>query len=161
MLLYEYFIARSNKLLVSQIDNHQYHENELVQVQLPLHLPYVTTDGEYERVDGEIEFNGMHYNYVKRKVQNDTLYLLCLPNTAKTKLYKDRNDFAQESSVPAPEKNSKFPLLKKGYHEWGQPKPQVNLVLIASNNKPEYAVPVNDLLTSFIDVPFHPPKHSC
>ena len=161
LLLYEYFIARSNKQLVQQIDNHQYNENELVQVQLPLHLTYITTDGEYERVDGEIEFNGRHYNYVKRKVQNDTLYLLCLPNTAKTKLYQDRNDFAQESSVPASDKNAKPPLLKKGFPEPGQPKASVNLVLVASYIKPEFSSLVTDLPTSFIATPFHPPKSGC
>jgi hypothetical protein len=60
----------------------------------------------------------VHYNYVKRKLYNDTLILLCLPNTEKTRVFNARetffslvNDLQQEQpnrSHPAPVKTVKF-----------------------------------------------------
>lgn len=161
VLLYEYFIARSNRQLVQQIDKAQYNENELITIKMPLNLPYITVHSEYERVDGEIEWKGTHYNYVKRKVQNDTLYLQCLPNTVKTQLYKDRTDFAQQANIPAPGKNEKPQLLKKGYPEWGQPKPVLSLVYIELPAKRETSRLVTNLPVSYIEAPYQPPKHSC
>jgi hypothetical protein len=66
-------------------------------LKVPLHLPYYNSSGTTERVDGEIEIDGTHYNYVKRQVSNDTLYLYCIPNTAKTKLRNAQADFSKQA----------------------------------------------------------------
>lgn len=98
-LLFQYFIEQSDKQLVQQLDNNHYNESELIELKVALNMPYFTGGSEeYERYDGAIEFNGAHYNYVKRKVQHDTLYVMCLPNTAKTKLYAARNDYAKQAN---------------------------------------------------------------
>ena len=77
-------------------------------------------------MDGEIDINGTHYNYVKRRVNNDTLYLLCIPNQAKTRLLNSKCDYAKQvSDSPASEKNSKSAIKK------------VNLA-------PEYNRPINN-----------------
>jgi hypothetical protein len=65
-----------------------------------------------------VYMNGVHYNYVKRKLHNDTLILLCLPNTEKMNLFNARetffslvNDLQQDQSSqqhPAPSKTVKF-----------------------------------------------------
>jgi hypothetical protein len=91
-LIFNYYIERSDNQLVQQLDNNQYSDEDLVELKVALHLPYMS-NSEYARVDGEIEIDGKHYNYVKRKVSNDTLYVMCLPNTAKTKLFEARNNF--------------------------------------------------------------------
>jgi len=101
-LLFDYFIQQSDKQLVQQLDSHQYNDNELIEVKIPLHTPYLTSWSDYERVDGEAEVNGLYYSYVKRKIHNDTLYLLCLPNKSKTQLTAARIDYAQKvHDVPA------------------------------------------------------------
>jgi hypothetical protein len=44
-------------------------------------------------VQGTIEVNGIEYKYVKRRIYNDSLELLCYPNTAKQKLQSAKTDF--------------------------------------------------------------------
>ncbi|MDF2189116.1 hypothetical protein [Paraflavitalea sp. CAU 1676] len=95
-LFYGYFIAQSDKHLVQQLDKRQYQDDQLLEVKLPLHLPYLTNWNDYERVDGEMEVNGVFYNYVKRKVHNDTLFLLCVPNQPKTQFHQSRHDYASQ-----------------------------------------------------------------
>jgi len=111
--LFGYFIGQSDKQLVQQIDNNQYSNGELIEIKLALHLPYITGSTDYERADGEVELNGIYYNYVKRRVDNDTLYLVCLPNKSKTTLYTARTDYARQANdIPSGEKNGRA-LAKK------------------------------------------------
>lgn len=93
-LFTNYFIQQADKRMVQQIDSNTIDEQQLIELKTPIDMPYYNDSHEYQRLDGEIVLNGMHYNYVKRKIHNDTLYLLCLPNFEKTTLAKEKNNFA-------------------------------------------------------------------
>jgi hypothetical protein len=58
-----------------------------------LNLPYQNDQAEFERVNGEIEIEGVHYSYVKRKIENGHLVLMCIPNEGKTKLESSKADY--------------------------------------------------------------------
>lgn len=77
------------------LDRKAYDDQHLLTVKIPLHLPYLSGSGSFERVDGEIMVDGIHYKYVKRRVCNDSLVLLCLPNKAKEKLLKAKDEYFQ------------------------------------------------------------------
>jgi hypothetical protein len=64
--------------LEQKISAGKYSDEQLVEIRIPLNMPYYS-DKDYEAVYGETDFNGEHYQYVKRKVSANTLYLLCLP----------------------------------------------------------------------------------
>jgi len=84
----------SDNALESKIENQQYDENSLFEIRVPLNAPYLAgTSTGFERIDGEIEVQGVHYKYVKRKVEHGELVLLCIPNEAKTKIQNSRVDF--------------------------------------------------------------------
>jgi len=113
-LFFQYFIAQSDRHIVQQLDKNKYADANLVQVKVPFSLPYSANWNKYERYDGTIEYNGTHYNYVKRKICNDTMYLLCLPNQVKTELYGAKNDYAKQlSDSQQDNKNSSEPAVKK------------------------------------------------
>lgn len=80
--------------LEKKIDARKYTESQLVEIRIPLNMPYYS-DKDYEEVYGEADFNGEHYRYVKRKVSDNTLYLLCLPNKEKTGIVKVKNEFTK------------------------------------------------------------------
>ena len=91
--------------LEARLDKNLYDESQLIELKLPIHLPYQTSWAAYERYDGEINLNGTLYKYVERKVSDDTLYLKCLPNTKKMHLetakddyFKNTNDLAQNNN---------------------------------------------------------------
>jgi hypothetical protein len=117
-LLFHYFMNRSEARLIKQLDRNDYNDQDLVVLKMPLNLPYYNSSGTTERVDGEIEISGTHYNYVKRQVSNDTLYLYCIPNTAKTKLRNAQTDFSKGVSDTQPDTGKGTnSLLKK--MKWG------------------------------------------
>ena len=79
--------------MVARLDQSDYLDKDLIEMKVPVNLPYQTNWSEFERYDGEIVIAGVHYNYVKRKLQNDTLILMCIPNTDKMKLFNARETF--------------------------------------------------------------------
>jgi len=93
-LLFQYFINKSETKLIRQLDENNYAESDLIIIKTPLNLPYYNSTASAERIDGEIKISGVHYRYVKRSISRDTLYLYCIPNTAKTKLSKAEHDYS-------------------------------------------------------------------
>jgi hypothetical protein len=92
-ILSDYFEHRADFVMEQKLDNSEYDESQLVELKIPLKLPYQNNWQEFERFDGEIEVDGIHYKYVKRKVYNDSLVLLCLPHESKMKLQYARDEF--------------------------------------------------------------------
>ena len=105
--LVEYLQNKSNTQLESQLDNNLYQESQLIELKVPLHLPYQNTWSDFQRYDGEIELEGISYKYVKRKVANDTLYLMCIQNPQKMHLETAKNEIFMITSDLAQNNNSK------------------------------------------------------
>jgi hypothetical protein len=99
---------------ISRLDNKEYSDSELIEVKVPVNLPYQSNWSDFERYDGEVQIAGVHYNYVKRKLYNDTLILMCIPNAEQMKIASAKEAFfslvnnlqhpGQQKAPAAPEK---------------------------------------------------------
>ncbi|MGI8950521.1 MAG: hypothetical protein ACR2FN_02940 [Chitinophagaceae bacterium] len=104
-IVFCYLQQQSDRQFEASIDKEDYNETDLITIKIPLSLPYQTDWKDFERVNGEVNFNGKIYKYVKRKVYNDELILLCLPDESKMRLenakvefFRCTNDLQQNSS---------------------------------------------------------------
>ena len=97
--------------MVSLIEENNYDESDLISVKTPINLPYYSNNPKFERLDGEMEINGIVYQYVERRVYNDSVEIRVLPNqdrlhikNAKESFDKLASDFEQKltdkKSVP-------------------------------------------------------------
>ena len=94
-----------------KLDRFDYNEDELVSIKTKLHLPYYASSPVFERTYGSVTIDDVVYEYVQRRVFNDTLELLCLPNNAKTKLQDIKNELTGstadgKASVPVKKASS-------------------------------------------------------
>lgn len=106
-LVYDYMQQKASTQLEANLDKNLYSDSQLTELKVALNLPYQTTWSGYQRCDGDVEIDGISYKYVKRKVANDTLYLLCIPNTKKMHLETAKNDFFKYSNDLTQNNNSK------------------------------------------------------
>ena len=108
------YLQKANETtLAVQLDMGQYNETELISIKTPLNLPYYTNSENYERVYGSIEIEGVGYEYVKRRIYNDSLELLCLPDKVHQKLESAKVDFFKMSSdIPGSSQNKKNASFK-------------------------------------------------
>lgn len=97
-LYFNYAQQQYDIQLESSLDKHQYNDAELISIKVPLSMPYQTVQSGYERVDGEIKLGGKIYKYVKRRVVNGELELLCLPDQNKMRLQSAKNDYFKTTS---------------------------------------------------------------
>jgi hypothetical protein len=84
--------------MIEHLDKNDYNDAELIEMKIPCSLPYASNRADYQRFDGEININGVDYNYVKRKLYNDTLYLLYIPNHEKVKLTAAKNEYVRNTN---------------------------------------------------------------
>lgn len=135
--LFNAFEQRATARLENKISTGNYSDDQLVEIKIPLNMPYFS-DKDYEEVYGERDWNGQHYRYVKRKVSNNVLYLLCLPNTEKTNIANVKNEFTKAvNDVPGSNKGSeqKNNFLKLLTAEF-----KINETITAENNYPSLSL---------------------
>lgn len=122
--LFNYEQQQSDKHLEASLDKQDYNEADLITIKVPLSLPYVSNQQNFERIDGEITVNGKILKYVKRKISDGCLILLCLPDhnkmrieSAKDEFFKYANDLVQnnQSNKSTNSKTSIFKILSFEY----------------------------------------------
>jgi hypothetical protein len=96
-LLSAYWQQQADNKLEARLDRNEYDESQLVSIKIPItDLSYYNSSTRFERVDGRIEFGGIQYKYVKRRIFKDSLELLCIPNLTAMKLQQSKNDFFRQ-----------------------------------------------------------------
>ena len=118
-LVSNYFDQKAANQLVNLIEENNYDEAYLVTIKTPINLPYYANNPQFERVDGEIVIKGIVYQYVQRRIYNDSLELKVLPNQDRLHIKNAREDFyklaqdlsntsADKKSVPLGKSTAKF-----------------------------------------------------
>jgi hypothetical protein len=88
-------------------------DSKLIEIKIPVHFPTITDWDDYELIAGQIQLKDAYYNYVKLKMTRDTMYMVCLPNTAKTRLVNANIITAKEISDVPLNKSSHSTTVKK------------------------------------------------
>ncbi len=73
------------------LDKKDYLETDLVTIRIPLTLPYQTDTDDFERISGEVSYEGKIYKYVERKMENGYFVLRCLPDLNKMQIEEQKN----------------------------------------------------------------------
>ncbi|MEO6232685.1 MAG: hypothetical protein ABJB11_15050 [Ferruginibacter sp.] len=79
-------------------DENDYNNDQLISIKQPINLPYYNNSATFQRIDGEIKMEGIYYKYVKCRIYNDSLELLCIANTGKMKIQDAKTDFSRMAS---------------------------------------------------------------
>ena len=92
-LLYKYISYSTDIQLESSLDNNYYDNENLVTIKHRVILTYYTNSKTFQRVHGEVNFNGVIYKYVKCRIYKDSLEMLCIPHIAKMKIRNSKEAF--------------------------------------------------------------------
>jgi hypothetical protein len=93
-ILTSYLEDRANGDLEARLDDNNFDPSQLISVKVPASkLAYYSSSHQFARVDGQIEISGVQYKYVKLRVYNDSLELMCIPNPTVMNLRTAKDDF--------------------------------------------------------------------
>lgn len=132
---------------------------ELFQLKIPINLPYWQNMKDYERAKGRFEHNGEYYTLFKQKVQDDTLFLVCVKDHRQKQLLQKLSEIVQltfSDATGTHQKASKFlESLTKDYLPLTN---QCTAVLYFWQNAKTLAIPayVKRIYSSFF-TSFSPP----
>jgi hypothetical protein len=85
---------QSDTRLEAAFDQDNYDGSELISLKLAApHLTLYSNCTSFERVDGQVEIDGIQYKFVKRRYFDDSLEFLCIANHLSMKLQVAGNDF--------------------------------------------------------------------
>jgi hypothetical protein len=68
-------------------------EQELFSIRVKTDLPPYTGNSGYDWVSGTVTYEGVLYQYVKRKINGDSIEYLCLPHTGRMQVESARDAF--------------------------------------------------------------------
>jgi hypothetical protein len=92
-LYVSFMVNNIDQSLEAALDQNNYNDDQLISIKKPINLPYYNNTKDFARAYGEVELNGVHYKYVKSRIYNDSLEMLCIPNTSKQQLLESKNKF--------------------------------------------------------------------
>jgi hypothetical protein len=94
-VLTHYLQQEADSRTQAMINAGEFRPSNLVELSVPLDLPYTTSWTGWEHFEGDIEIDGIHYRYVERKLEAGRMYVRCLPNTQKIQVLTARDEFSK------------------------------------------------------------------
>jgi len=119
-IVFHFAEKASDTKLEASLDNYEYNDSELITIKVPVSNPYSINQSGFERIDGEINFDGKLYKFVKRRVLNGELILLCIPNHGKMQIEKKKSNYIAENTATEKQDNSKSRIIKNLHLEYDQ-----------------------------------------
>ncbi|GAO45271.1 hypothetical protein [Flavihumibacter petaseus] len=93
---FNYVESSTSQRLNTQLDEDIYNESELITIKIPVQgLPYYTNSPVFDRVKGSITIGGLNYQYVEKRIYNDSVEMRCIPNAQATHISNARDAFFQ------------------------------------------------------------------
>lgn len=150
--------------LEAAIEEKTYDPENLLELSVVTNLPYTNDWSDWERISGSVEVNGLHYQYVERKMEKGNMLYRCLPNTEKQNLLAARDEFFQLvnnfNNQADNRKSSPSVVINNFIGDYDDARAQYALApatysISLSNPWPVFVSPVTDLYTA---IPHQPPK---
>lgn len=92
-VLSHFLQERATLQVQAQIDEGNYEHTALLELSVSMNLPYATDWTDWEKMEGDVQIDGIHYRYVERKLADGRMYVRCLPNTPKQTVLNARDAF--------------------------------------------------------------------
>ena len=80
LAFHQYFSYKSDRFYSRQIAQNKYNLKDLTEISIPVNLPGINDQENFEDVAGQIRFENCSYNYVKIRLTKTAMYLMCVPN---------------------------------------------------------------------------------
>lgn len=160
MLLFQYFIYRSDSSINERINNNCYKATDLVEIKIPVHL-VIQDWTEYEPISGQVQLKDNCYNYAELKMTRDTMYLMVIPNRDKARLVNANVIYAKQVSDIPMNKKSHLPSIKKniGDNEYNYSiTMRYQAVTPADDSKTGHGYAFAAITKTSIDIPGQPPE---
>ena len=86
---------QNHREMTRQLDTDVYSASEAITIEIPVANPYSLETSEYQRVDGQFEYQGDMYRMVKQRFSNGTLFLVCVKDVKGNRISQALKDYVK------------------------------------------------------------------
>jgi hypothetical protein len=86
---------RHDAEMTKVLDADVFNEFQTITLRLPVSIPYMPDQSEFERVSGKFEHEGEHYLLLKQRYSKDTLTVVCVRDLAENQIEQVLSDYAK------------------------------------------------------------------
>lgn len=105
LAFYQYLVYKSDRFFNEQVSKNLYNVDDLTEIKIPANIKNVPNVKGYVNLSGEVRFANASYNYVKIKVTQKAIYLMCIPHYSTTHLAGRNIIYARQiKDIPVPRK---------------------------------------------------------
>ncbi|MBL4677731.1 MAG: hypothetical protein JKY70_16245 [Mucilaginibacter sp.] len=161
-IIFQYFMHRSEQQIVKQIYENKVDATQLVLLKVPMRTPGIQDWPDYEKVQGQIKLKNGFYNYVGVKMTRDTMFLVCVANEVKNKLFEANTIMAKNiSDAPLSKKGQDAPAkkLSSPVSEYNVPVTEYNFLQFNDASLQRENLLSSILTHPYIESPGKPPNH--
>jgi len=154
--------VRATVELHAEIEKNQHNTASEITLAIPMALPYgeMNANQQFERMSGAFEYKGEQYQFVKQKLERDTLFVVCIKNTAKEKIDQTIEGYVKTSNDHPTQSKQTLNLLSKLFKDY-QRTVSISFISCNNNNNSESSI---SMLNTFVvldpvyPIPSPPPK---
>lgn len=86
--------SHEETLLESRLEDGRYDRSQLILVKISAdHLPYGNSSTAFDREGGKVDIGNLHYRYIGKRLYNDSVEFLCLPDREANRFQTVKNNF--------------------------------------------------------------------
>lgn len=94
---------RNDRAMRKAFDSDSYDQSREITIKVPVSIPYMPDQPDFERVNGKFEYQGEFYRLVKQRYSKDTLTVVCIRDIEHKKIDRVLTDYIKTFADKAPE----------------------------------------------------------
>ena len=145
---------KASRELSAQLDQGVYDEQQTIEVNLPLTLPYPIQGAGFERSKQFFTIGEEHYQVVKHKYENDVLTIVCV----KDERSKDFTDLIQSMDKQQSGEDGKASLLSKVIQEFVSSDVLMLCLGLSAYREIDRSIFLSSAVTGWNSLVFSPPR---
>ncbi len=154
---------KADRNLESLLDQEVYDETSLIEIRVPLNMPYQQRYTGYERHYGNIEVDGQSFTYVKKKIDGDVVIFKCIPNLSRQQLKDMRYDLTRANSnlattAEGPQKQTAHSLVKYSLSDFDDQLNTTSLTFSGTDMNKAFCTDQSNPVDRNSKVPHAPPE---
>ncbi len=107
---------RNDIAMSRAMDSDRYNPSNAITIKVPVSIPYMPDQADFDRVEGQFEYNGELYRLVKQRYAKDTLTVVCIRDTEHKKINLALSDyvktFTDKATDTTPASKTTFTFIK-------------------------------------------------
>lgn len=154
-LNYRHDVAMSKAL-----DADNYNTSNTITIRVPLSIPYMPDQADFERVNGQFKHEGELYRMVKQRYSNDTLTVVCIRDTEHKKIDLALADFVKTFTDKATDSNPTAKVAVSFIKDYLPTSIQINSATDGWELRVTHNLNDQNLIPTFSASIVHPPERA-